>query len=180
MKSKEQWKDIEGYEGLYQVSTWGNVRNVKRGKMLKPCKHKLGYLSVMLYKHNKPKRYNIHRLVAIAFLEKPDEYNLVNHIDEDKTNNRVSNLEWCSPEYNMSYGTIHKRLSEKRGHDARKKQPVAQIKNDGTVVNTFDSITQAAKETGQSKAFISMSCNRKDKEANNQWIFLKREERRNE
>lgn len=177
MRTNEIWKDIDGYEGLYQVSSLGNVKNVKRNCLLKPCIHKLGYASVMLYKNNKPKRYNIHRLVAMAFLDNVNHYDLVNHIDEDKANNRVDNLEWCSSEYNMRFGTISRRLSEKRGHKARNKRPVLQIDDIGNVVRAFESIAQAARETGTSRTSINQSCKNRRKKANNfYWSYSTREE----
>ena len=113
----EEWRDIKGYEGLYQVSSLGRVKSLKdshdnyREKILKPGNVR-GYLHVNLYKDTKRKTYRIHRLVAEAFISNPNNYEEVNHKDEDKTNNCVSNLEWCTREYNMSYGTINKRISE--------------------------------------------------------------------
>lgn len=110
------YKDVVGYEGLYEVSTHGIVRSVdrrvalrgnlmqlKKGKALKPAKDKLGYLNCALSKFNKLKSFKVHRLVAIAFL--PNPYNLpeVNHLDCNKLNNHVSNLEWCDRLHNMRH-----------------------------------------------------------------------------
>lgn len=99
----EEWKDIKGYEGLYQVSNLGRVMSFKTSnpKLLKPTKHYSGYLHIKLSK----KYFSMHRLVALHFLDNPNNYEDVNHIDEDKTNNMVSNLEWCSTKYNVNYGT---------------------------------------------------------------------------
>ena len=125
----EQWRDIEGYEYLYQVSNEGrvkslNYRHTGRDKLLKPQSNNKGYLQVNLYKDRKRKHQNVHRLVAEAFLPKPDGYTQVNHKDEDKTNNTVwinedgsvdlekSNLEWCINEYNYNYGTRIQRIAE--------------------------------------------------------------------
>ena len=123
----EEWKDIEGYEGLYQVSNKGRIKSLnyrRTGKegMLKGKPDKNGYLIVFLYKKGeKPKPFLIHRLVAIMFLHNPNNYLEVNHIDEDKTNNNVENLEWCTRKYNMNYGTRNERASISRKGKKHKK-----------------------------------------------------------
>lgn len=119
----EAWKDIEGYEGLYQVSNRGRVRSldrveyinnkvggitrrVRKGKILKPCfDGKKNYVHVNLSVDNESHTVNIHRLVALAFLPNPCNYREINHKDEDKTNNNVDNLEWCDHSYNNTYGS---------------------------------------------------------------------------
>ena len=108
----EIWKDIEGYEGYYQVSNFGNVRSVDRvieysdgvkrlrkGRILKPYKNRDGYLTCDLRKNSKHKISKIHRLVSEAFIPNPSNLPEVNHKDEDKTNNCVDNLEWCTRSY---------------------------------------------------------------------------------
>lgn len=121
MSDFEIWKDIEGYEGLYQVSNLGRVKNLKRidahehelqGRILKPCKTKNGYLHVNLSKDGKTQSYYVHRLVATAFIENPNNYKEVNHIDEKPINNELSNLEWCDRKYNCNFGTRNKRKGE--------------------------------------------------------------------
>lgn len=123
---QEIWKDIENYEGYYQVSNLGRVRSVNRivinsmggkiqhlqGKLqiLKPGK--LGYVIAQLSKDNKRKYCKVHRLVAQAFIPNPDNLPEVNHKDENKANNRVDNLEWCDREYNVNYGTCSLRISK--------------------------------------------------------------------
>ena len=107
---EEIWKDIQGYPN-YQVSNLGNVKSFHKGKekILKPDKNEGGYLYVNLYKEGKQKRFRVHRLVATAFLDNPNNYPEVNHKNEIKTDNRVDNLEWCTPKYNANYGTRNER-----------------------------------------------------------------------
>lgn len=114
---EEVWKDIPGYEGLYQVSNTGEVKSLNyRGsgetKLLKQSTNKKGYKRVVLCKNRKKKNHCVHRLVAIAFIPNPDNLPIVNHIDECKSNNMVSNLEWCTLVYNNTYGTRNERISK--------------------------------------------------------------------
>ena len=101
----EEWRAVPGYEGLYEVSNIGNVRNVRRNTLLRLQKTKYGYIQVWLYKNGISTGLKVHRLVAQAFLPNPDNLPMINHKDEDKTNNRVENLEWCDAKYNNTYGT---------------------------------------------------------------------------
>ena len=125
MTESEVWKDVAGYEGVYQVSNKGNVRSVARkdsigrkcgGRMLKPGYDKDGYLRVNIYKNGKQKTRFIHRLVAGAFVPNPNPngYSEINHRDENKVNNYANNLEWCTREYNNNHGTRSERSSQSR------------------------------------------------------------------
>ena len=111
----EEWRDIEGYNGKYQVSSLGRVKSLKdnkgnsRDKILSQCECSNGYLFVVLCKEGKVKTFIVHRLVANAFIPNPNGYRCVNHKDECKTNNCVDNLEWCTHQYNNTYGTIVQR-----------------------------------------------------------------------
>ena len=126
----EIWKDVVYFEGLYQVSNLGRVKSLNysrtgREKVLKPSKTN-GYLQVYLYKEGKSKRFSIHRLVAFAFIPNPNNLPIVNHKDEDKSNNCVDNLEWCTVAYNNNYGTKNQRQAEslkgfKHSEETRKK-----------------------------------------------------------
>ena len=104
---QEIWKDISGFEGVYEISSYGRVRSVKSGKILSTskCGGCRGYLSVCLSKNGKRYGKLVHRLVAEAFIPAVEGLSEVNHKDEDKTNNRVENLEFCDHKYNMNYGT---------------------------------------------------------------------------
>lgn len=99
----EKWVDVVGYEGDYEVSDLGNVRNKKTKKVLKQRMDMYGYLKVTLSKNNKPKTFLVHRLVATAFIPNPLDKPQVNHKDTDKTNNCVSNLEWSTHKENISH-----------------------------------------------------------------------------
>ena len=105
-------RDIKDYEGLYGITEDGRVWSYRKNRFLKPQKTKTGYLYVQLSKNNKTKNYKIHRLVATAYLENPLNLPCVNHIDENKTNNCVENLEFCTVAYNNIYGTRIERVAK--------------------------------------------------------------------
>ena len=110
--NNEQWKDILGYDGAYQVSDLGRVRSKKYGKTMirRASKDKDGYLFIGLWKDGKQKTVKVHRLVAQAFIQNDDESKTqINHRDECKQNNRLWNLEYCTPQYNMTYNDLHHR-----------------------------------------------------------------------
>lgn len=113
----EIWRDIDGYDGKYQVSNIGRIRSTYSGTkhrivILKSMMQKNGYLYVILWKDNKKKHKLIHRLVALSFIENPNHYTEVNHKDENKENNIADNLEWCEHKYNMNYGNIKEKISD--------------------------------------------------------------------
>lgn len=118
--TEEIWRPVVGYEGLYEVSSYGRVRSLDRydsknhfrkGELMNFF-YGCGYLKVVFSKNGIVKKYLVHRLVAQAFLPNPDNLPQVNHIDEDKLNNRVENLEWCTAKYNINYGTARIRGKE--------------------------------------------------------------------
>lgn len=157
---KEIWKDIEGYEGKYQVSNMGRIKflKFKKIRILRSEKDVNGYLRVTLHKNGIIKRYKVHRLVAQAFIPNPNNLPQVNHKDEDKTNNNVSNLEWCDAKYNMNYGTARKRMIEKI------QKVVIQIDiNTNVIVNIFPSVKEAKTQTGI--CHISSCCRNERKSA---------------
>lgn len=151
---KEVWKDIAGYEGLYQVSNFGRVRSLERvvqhmhsGKLTLPSKLKEPsfdgrYLFVVLSKDGKRKQFSIHRLVAETFIPNPDGLPCVNHKDENKTNNHVDNLEWCTYKYNTHYGTNIERARKKKG------KAVNQYDLHGNLVNSWESLAEAERAAG--------------------------------
>lgn len=158
----EQWKEISGYEGLYEVSDMGNVRSLKFGKekILKPWKSGMGYLKVDLCKDGQCKSITVHRLIAEAFIPNPQGLETVNHKDEDKTNNVASNLEWMSQKDNLNYGTRTKRAAEAHS------KPVQMFdKSTGELLATFPSLREAERVTGINQSNISQCCLGKYKSA---------------
>lgn len=109
----EVWKDVLGYEGLYEVSNLGKVKSIKNNKILADRKDNHGYFQVQLYKKGVGKSHKVHRLVLNSFSENKLKNLQVNHIDENKTNNNISNLEWVTPKENSNHGTRTARSAEK-------------------------------------------------------------------
>lgn len=111
----ETWKDIKDYEGLYQISNLGRVKNIKKQKILKPLNIN-NYLRVVLSKKGKVQNKYIHRLVAETFIPNDNNYKEINHKDENSMNNQIDNLEWCNRKYNINYGTgnLRRSISEKK------------------------------------------------------------------
>lgn len=110
--SHEQWKDIDGYDGMYQVSNLGRVRSKYSGewKVMRPAKNTNGYLFVNLKRDGRQKNFYIHRLVAQAFIPNDDDNKTqINHINECKSENNIWNLEWCDSSYNLSYNGLRYR-----------------------------------------------------------------------
>lgn len=163
---EEVWKDIKGYEGLYQVSNLGRVKSVthdvvdsigrhsvKEGRILSLRNStKTGYPTINLTKNGKFKSFNIHRLVAEAFIPNPNNLPCVNHKDESRDNNCVSNLEWCTYKYNNTYGTASKRrkISLTNYYEAHEEvlKPVVQYSVDGSLICEYKSIREAEKTLG--------------------------------
>ena len=160
MTESEVWKDVVGYEGIYKVSDKGNVHRVEwigargrecGGRTLKPKNSGGGYLQVGLYKNGIVKNKLIHRLVLEAFVENPNNLPEVNHKDENKTNNDLSNLEWCTRKHNMNHGTQKERASQTRS----KKVKAINIKT-GEVL-TFSSTIETDNK-GYSRVNVSLAC----------------------
>lgn len=164
--NKEQWKDILGYEGLYQVSNLGRVKSLKfdKERILKNRTNSNGYLSVQLSKGNKIKSFLIHRLVANAFLPNPNNYSYVNHKDENKTNNCVDNLEWTSHESNCNFGTRNERISEQNINGKCSKE-VIQCDLEGNEIARFPSVGEVQRQFGYLQGNISSCCREERKTA---------------
>lgn len=154
----EIWKDIPGYEGIYQISDCGRVKSISKGIILKPRVNRKGYLLVGLSKRNKREMVQVHRIIAHVFIPNPDNLPQVNHKDENKTNNHASNLEWCTNEYNCNYGTHNKRMAATLTNRMDLSKPVLQMLKDGRIIKKYPSIHQAARETGVNCGNIGVVC----------------------
>lgn len=153
-------KPIKNYERYY-VSKLGHVFTIGRTSQLKeiaPCKTPKGYLKVWLYKNGKRKMFYIHRLVAQAFLENPEALPMVNHKDEDKSNNTVENLEWCDVQYNTHYGTRVQRIASKNLNDPSRSKEVAMYDKTGVFLKKYPSLCEARRDTNISDRLISSCC----------------------
>lgn len=139
----EEWAEIKGYEGRYQVSTFGNIRslnyaNTGRAQNLKLGNHKQGYLEAHLSKNGGEKTFKVHRLVAMAFIPNPRECKEVNHIDENPRNNFVENLEWVTRSENVNHGTRNLRMASKIS------KPVVQLNHQGKEIRHFSSAAKTS------------------------------------
>lgn len=139
---KEEWQDIAGYEGLYQVSNLGRVKSLNYGrtgkeKILSPGNN-WGYQMVSLYKNGIRKQFKIHRLVAETFIPNPDNFSQINHRDENRKNNRVNNLEWCSVQYNLTYNNRHIKATRKLA------KKIGCFK-DGKLIKVYDAVRDVKK-----------------------------------
>ena len=167
----EEWRNIKGYEGYYQVSNLGRVKSLnynKTGKegIMKSHDNGYGYLEVQLSKDGKVKHCRVNRLVAQAFLPNPDNLPEVNHKDEDKTNNCVENLEWCSKLYNINYGTGSKRSAEKRS------KSVFSVDKESGLIMWWQSANEAGRVLGINQGHITMCCQGKLKSAGGHiWFY---------
>lgn len=182
---KEIWKDLPNFEELYEISNLGNVRRKERTlkafNRYRICSKKLkgqdlkkrelrGYYSVGLWKDGKMHNKTIHRLVAKAFIPNPNNLPVVNHIDGNKKNNRVDNLEWCTYSHNakeayrlnlINMSQKHIETARQLGINSRKK--IVQKDLEGNVIKVFSSGLQASRITGISQGNISQCCSKKRK-----------------
>lgn len=173
MVEKEMWKPIKGYEGLYKVSNLGNIYSVysKRNKSL--CKSKRGYFRVQLWKDNVGTHHFVHRLVATAFVDNPLGKPQINHIDEDKTNNKADNLEWCTQHENHNCGTINQRISKSLTNNPKKSKPCALLDDIGNVEKVFPSVYEASRQTGINVSSIRDVLHGRNKHAGGRlWQFI--------
>lgn len=164
---EEIWKDIEGYEGLYRVSNMGRIYGVKNNIIRKPSERRF-YLRVNLTKNGVSKHYTIHRLVAEAFCPKRGGANEVNHINENKHDNRAVNLEWCTRLENIHHGTgIARQAATHRELDIAnfKRRPIQQFSLNGDFIAEYRSINDACRATGVKRQSVGKCAAGKGKTA---------------
>ena len=169
---EEIWKSINDFEGFYEVSNFGRVRSIDRyvngngitcnfqfvkGKILHPVKDKLGYFRVMLRKNRKYKVFLVHRLVANAFIENAKKLPYINHKDENPSNNCVDNLEWCSAQYNVTYGNCQAKITK------YKIRSVIQYDKNMNFIKEWDSLKAAADFINVAQQNISACCRNRRK-----------------
>lgn len=183
----EFWKDIEEYEGLYQVSDLGRVQSlprvnlcvnreyIRKGKVLKGMSDKDGYLYVLLSKEGIQRKFLIHRLVAKHFIPNPQNFPQVNHKNEVVDDNRLENLEWCDCVYNIRYGTGIKRRAklQTNKHGAK---AVLQFSLDGKFIREFPSTMEIVRVYGFRQSHINECCLEKAKSSYG-YVWKYKEER---
>lgn len=184
----EIWKPVVGYEHQYEVSNHGRVKSCKRyrkGKKGAPTlvRERLlvqtvdhsGYMKVGLSADNHSKNHSVHRLVGEAFIPNPHGLEQINHKDENKKNNHVSNLEWCTNEYNSTYGTRLDRIAKKNASSPKFKKPIVGVR--GKEVVRFDSARSASRALGICASQITAVCRGREKTAGGFiWEYAPRKE----
>jgi len=175
---EEIWKDFPGWEGLYRVSTHGNVISMNYGqsgrpKLMKPRLTTYGYLFVTLFHKGRQENWFVHRMVGVAFIPRITGKDFIDHIDGNPLNNHVENLRWCTRKENQNNPVTKARMRianagrvltkealEKRGRaiSKGKKEPVLQYTTDGLFIREWPSIDEASKGTGIDRMTISHVC----------------------
>ena len=176
----EEWRDVVGYEGLYQVSSEGRVKSLERKdrlgrtvkeRILKPGVVGSGYLMISLCTGGKQKMFSVHRLVCQAFHENPDNKPQVNHINEDKADNRACNLEWSTAKENMNHGTHNERVAKALS------KPVGQYTRYGDLVKVWPSTIEVQRQIGFGQGNICQAANGKFKQVYGfTWKYIERKE----
>ena len=177
------WKDIKGYEGLYQINSKGQIKHLPyqrkniltngtslmKERIIRPFTENHGYQLARLYKNSKATPYLVHRLVAEAFIPNPDNLPEVNHKDENKLNNNADNLEWCSHKYNINYGSSIKKRVQTQTNRKDLSKPVICVETE----TIYPSIKEATRQTGINNVMIGQCCLGKQKTAGSyHWKYL--------
>ena len=163
---KEIWEDIPDYEGLYKISNYGRIKSLHNYKrngtdILKPRINKHGYLHIGLRKNKQRKWICLHRLIAKTFIPNPNNLPCINHKDENKLNNSINNLEWCTIKYNNCYGTRIKRVVEKN----KMRKEILKYDLKGNFMQEYKSISEAGRKNNIIISSISLCCSGKYKQA---------------
>lgn len=178
-----EWKEIEGYEGYYEVNNTGEIRSVERmiidvngkqyhrkSQVLRKQISKDGYYKVVLNKDGKSKTFLLHRLVAQAFIPNPDKLPQINHKDENRLNNNIENLEWCDPKYNCNYGTHKQKLSELFKNYPLYSKPVLQYLN-GELIKEWESMMECERHGFDHSAIRRCCLNEQKQHKGYNWRF---------
>lgn len=171
----EIWRDIKGFEGLYQISNYGKVKNVKTNRFLKTYKKSNNYLGVTLYKNNKVYYLSVHRLVAITFIPNPENKPCVGHKDCNRSNNKVENLYWCTYAENNNHPITRlarsNTLKGKRPLTKNQPKQIKQYSKQGVLIRIWESATEIGKN-GFNRGNIQACCYGKRKSADGYiWCF---------
>ena len=150
----EEWRDLNGYEGLYMVSNKGRIATLERiarhrlmsSNILKPCINPNGYYLVALSKKGVSKSYLLHRLIAQTFIDNPENKPMVDHIDTDKLNNCVENLQWCTCEENMSNPKTIQKMNSHGGAKSKRSIPIIRVSLKDGSIKTYGCIKEALKD----------------------------------
>lgn len=173
---EEIWKDIPDYNGRYQISNYGRIKSFAQDKIKGKIKNgsitQKGYLTYLLYDNNgNKKQAPVHRIVATIFLDNPDHLPQVNHKDEDKTNNHIDNLEWCTNEYNSHYGTRSERAALSNRCCKTTSSAVYSVDDNG-YIEYYNSIGEAERKTGLNHSnIVSTLKGKRHKCGNKQWFY---------
>lgn len=162
---KDKWFDLKEYEGLYQINVKGDIKSLERfneksgragrlylERILKTHLGRNGYPQVVLHKNGKSKTFRVHRLVAKQFIQNPLNLPTVNHKDENKLNNHVDNLEWCTVEYNNNYNHRQLKIAEKR------KKKIAKYDKFNNLITIYNSLKEATESVNGYKGYIINCC----------------------
>lgn len=173
----EIWKEIENFD-MYEISSEGRVRSKKivrsrtlsrppevKYKILKPHVDKHGYCSVIIQNNYYILKVLVHRLVAKAFIDNPTNLPSINHINENKSDNSVSNLEWCTNVYNSNYGTRNERIGKTARYNMKQCKITDQYDLKGNFIRRWNSLEQIYRELNYNKSNISKCCSNKVKSA---------------
>ena len=157
----EEWKSIEQYAGRYEISSLGRVYSNISNKFLNPTIDQYGYKVVGLFLNGNQKKKKVHRLVAEAFIENPNNYEQINHKDEDKSNNRVDNLEWCDCSYNINYGCRNDKVAKAIKENPNKyRRKVVCLNKQSELIKIYPSL-RSVEEDGYNHGIVSQLCSHK-------------------
>lgn len=152
---EEVWKNVPGYEGILQVSNYSRVLNMLTGEIMRQSKDGMGYLRIVLRMNNVYKHIAVHRLVLLAFVSNPEGKRCADHIDTNKLNNTLGNLRWTTHKENANNIITKRHRKESHAHTIFSDKRVAKLDREGNLLCTYNSVTEAALDTGLKKCSIS-------------------------